>query len=423
MNGHDSTPAPVPTTLCPAPPAPPRDRQRRALTYLLLAAGAAVVLAAIGMRHRGSSSPPIANEHAPARLPAAAVTAQPRRPRVELVFALDTTGSMTGLIEGAKRKIWSLASFVARGQPTPDLRVGVVAYRDIGDQYVTRVFDLDDDLDRVYARLRQLRADGGGDGPEHVARALHEAVHRMSWTDRQDVVRVIYLVGDAPPHTDYHDGYDVLAAARAAGRRGIAVHTIRCGDDPATESSWRRIAELGRGQFLTIRQDGGMTDETTPYDAELGRLHDAVSRTALGYGPAAAAVAVTAAASAESPAPTKADRVAFMARKGRAIAGSGDLVDDFASGQVSLESVPEAAMPATLRGLDRTTAASRLQEVKRNRDELLDKASALSREREAFLERKARAATAGGEADGFDAAAKRALRKTVSDNPRAGLRL
>jgi Mg-chelatase subunit ChlD len=53
-----------------------------------------------------------------------------QRPRVELVFALDTTSSMSGLIEGAKRKIWSLASFVAQGQPTPDLRVGLVAYRE-----------------------------------------------------------------------------------------------------------------------------------------------------------------------------------------------------------------------------------------------------------------------------------------------------
>src|SRR5262249_16243528 len=48
------------------------------------------------------------------------------RPRVELVFALDTTGSMSGLIEGAKRKIWSLASYIAQGQPTPDLRVGLI---------------------------------------------------------------------------------------------------------------------------------------------------------------------------------------------------------------------------------------------------------------------------------------------------------
>ena len=144
------------------------------------------------------------------------------RPRVEVVFALDTTGSMSGLIEGAKSKIWSIASFVARAQPTPDVRVGLVAYRDLGDAYVTRVYDLDDDLDRVYRRLLSFKADGGGDTPEHVARALHEAVHAMSWSPAaNNAVRLIYLVGDAPPHTDYQDGYDYSRAARDAAAQGI----------------------------------------------------------------------------------------------------------------------------------------------------------------------------------------------------------
>ncbi len=213
------------------------------------------------------------------------------RPRVELVFALDTTGSMSGLIEGAKQKIWSLASFVAQGQPTPDLRVGLIAYRDVGDAYVTKVFDLDEDLDRVYRRLRGFHADGGGDGPEHVARALHESVHKMSWSQAQAVVKVIYLVGDAPPHTDYNDGYDY--AARGAGRRGkgIQLHTIQCGTDHEAEGAWRKIASLGGGQYMAIHQDGGMQEEHSRYDDELAqpaRQAGAARRSA--YGAAAPAV-------------------------------------------------------------------------------------------------------------------------------------
>ena len=165
------------------------------------------------------------------------------RPRVELVFALDTTSSMSGLIEGAKQKIWSLASFVAQGQPTPDLRVGLVAYRDIGDAYVTKVFDLDQDLDRVYRRLRSFRADGGGDTPEHVARALDESVRKMSWSQAPEVVKIIYLVGDAAPHTDYDDGYDYVRSARAAAKKGIAAP-----HDPVRHRSRHRRARGGRSR-------------------------------------------------------------------------------------------------------------------------------------------------------------------------------
>ena len=53
---------------------------------------------------------------------ASAITA---RPRVEVAFVLDTTGSMGGLIEGAKRRIWSVARRIAQGQPRPAAAHGV----------------------------------------------------------------------------------------------------------------------------------------------------------------------------------------------------------------------------------------------------------------------------------------------------------
>ncbi|MBW2464858.1 MAG: VWA domain-containing protein, partial [Deltaproteobacteria bacterium] len=78
-------------------------------------------------------------------------------PRVEVVFVLDTTGSMRGLVEGAKRKIWSVANRIASGDPQPDVRIGLVAYRDRGDPYITQSFTLDQDLDQVYAHLLGLQ--------------------------------------------------------------------------------------------------------------------------------------------------------------------------------------------------------------------------------------------------------------------------
>src|SRR5262245_9038157 len=74
-------------------------------------------------------------------------------PQVEVVFVLDTTGSMGSLLEGAKKKIWSIASEIARGKPSPRLKIGLVAYRDKGDAYVTKVTDLHEDLDKIYGEL------------------------------------------------------------------------------------------------------------------------------------------------------------------------------------------------------------------------------------------------------------------------------
>src|SRR3954454_19694567 len=78
-----------------------------------------------------------------------------KKPKVEVVFCLDTTGSMGGLIEGAKAKIWAICNQIAGGKPTPDLKVGLVAYRDKGDDYITKVFELTDDLDKTHAELKK----------------------------------------------------------------------------------------------------------------------------------------------------------------------------------------------------------------------------------------------------------------------------
>ena len=392
---------------------PRPTRRRRWVTYAIAAGAMITALAALGA-HRRMPAKSIAFDTDPGAPPAGPTVIAPavaapavvaaKRPQVEVVFALDTTSSMGGLIEGAKQKIWSIASFIAKGQPTPDLRIGLVAYRDIGDAYVTKVYDLDGDLDRVYRHLRQFRAEGGGDGPEHVARGLDDAVHKMQWSsvEKQEVLRLIYLVGDAPAHTDYDDGYSLGKATRAAVARGIQVHAIRCGNDPNTEEQWRKVAMLGKGQFLTIGQDGGMHEEHTPYDDELSRLHDEVSDTVVTYGSKGAEARAKLKEAAAAPAPVKAARASFLARSGAGVGGGGDLVEGVASGRVDLDKVSEAELPENLRALAPAEKKARIASLAADRKKKQERIEELSRKRDEFIaSHVARpAATAGMAASG-----------------------
>jgi Mg-chelatase subunit ChlD len=405
------------------------DRKRDRLVSASLIVGALLAgLAALAAQRKPPAPRPAAAPRAPAAADPGRAAASPSavapasdkqpvaRPHVDLVFALDTTGSMSGLIEGAKRKIWSIASFVARAQPTPDLRVGLVAYRDIGDAYVTRVYDLDGDLDRVYRRLLSFRAAGGGDTPEHVAKALHEAVYAMSWTSNQAdnagggaPVRLIYLVGDAPPHLDYHDGYDYAKAARTAAQRGIQVHAIRCGSDPETGTYWRRIASLGGGEFLTIDQDGGMRDRHTPYDDELARLHDELSDTVVPFG-RAAAEAEEAVRVGKAAAPSvKAARAGYMAARKAAVGDEGDLVAATSSGAVDLDNLTED-LPRDLAALPAPERKAKIAEKAHARGEILDRIAATTKKREEYLSRD----KSDGPAKGFDAEVETTVRKAGS---------
>src|ERR1043165_3089580 len=110
---------------------------------------------------------------------AAASPASAAKPIVEVGFVLDTTGSMGPLIEGAKRKIWSIATAIVDANPGAEIRMGLVAYRDIGDEYVTKTFNLTTDIQDLYANLLELKARGGGDWPESVNEALFVAVTKL----------------------------------------------------------------------------------------------------------------------------------------------------------------------------------------------------------------------------------------------------
>jgi len=179
------------------------------------------------------------------------VPQQGQKAVVDLAFCVDTTGSMSGLIEGAKAKIWSIVNTVASGNPRPTLRIGLVAYRDLNDSYVTRVFDFTSNLETMYSQINSLQADGGGDEPEHVNRALHEAVHALSWTNNTGALKILYLVGDAPPHMDYRDGYDYRTVTKTAARSGIIINTIQCGSIQATQPVWQEVAKLAQGKYAT----------------------------------------------------------------------------------------------------------------------------------------------------------------------------
>ena len=332
----------------------------------------------------GAASPRVT----PARNQAAAVAV---RPRVEVAFVLDTTGSMTGLIEGAKRRIWSIARSIGEGRPRPDLRIALVAYRDVGDAYVTQVHPFTSDMDEVYQALSSFRAEGGGDTPEHVSAALRDAVEALPWSGPR-ALKVIFLVGDAPPHVDYQDGFDYRRHVADAKRRGIIVDAIQCGGDVQTASVWREIASAGQGHYAQIDSQGGMNAQVTPYDTELARLGAELSGTVVISGDLReqAVAARKIEARSAMPAAVAVEAAGYLARADRVSAQ--DLVDRPVAEQ--REELKQNRAPA-LAGKPEAEALAHLAAQKARRADLQSKIQVLQKKREAAL-------AAGGEKDAFD---------------------
>jgi uncharacterized protein YegL len=330
------------------------------------------------------------------------------RPRVEAVFVLDTTGSMSGLINAAKEKIWSIANTMASAQPAPEIRIGLVAYRDRGDAYVTKVVDLSTDLDSVYATLMDFRADGGGDGPESVNQALDDALNRISWSQDQKSYKVVFLVGDAPAHMDYQDDVKYPVTIAAAKQRGIVVNAIQSGRNGETSTMWQQIAQSGSGDYFKVEQSGNGVAIATPFDRELAELAAKMDETRLYYGneekkaqqrsKVAASDKLTASSSVES----RARRATFNVSKSGAsnFLGDGELVDDVASGRVDISTIEEAELPAPMQAMAPAERQAVIVEKAEQRQALQAQIKAMAEKRSSYLKEKV--AAEGGAKNSLD---------------------
>ena len=336
---------------------------------------------------------------------------KPARPEVEVVFCLDTTGSMGGLIDAAKKKIWSISNQIASGNPTPHVKIGLVAFRDRGDEYITRVFDLTDDLDGVHQNLMKFQANGGGDTPESVNQALHDSVSKIKWSANKKTLKLIFLVGDAPPHMDYKDDVKYTDTCKLAVARDIIINTVQCGRDAECTRYWKDICRLAEGSFVQIDQQGGpIVTVATPYDKDLGDINRELTKGTLVYGaPMTQATAKNkrdavlgggVGGGGLAPA-AAADRAAFNARV-NAGGNSYDLLTNIKNGTVKLESLKKEELPPELQKLNLAEQKAYLENLGQRRKELSEKAIDLDKKRTEFITKKQAEDTKSTNRDSFD---------------------
>ncbi len=344
---------------------------------------------------------------------------------LELVFVLDTTGSMGGLLEAAKTKIWSIVNGVMSDGKKTNVKVGLVAYRDRNDEYVTKVLPLTEDLDAVYSTLMEYKASGGGDQPEDVRRALSEGVDKAGWSKPGKGKRqIIFLVGDAPPHTDYVQLPSVLESAAKAVRKEMIVNTIQCGRIPGTKEIWQSIANEGEGRYFAIAQDGGVKAIESPYDKELSELGRKLGGTFVAYGGGDGEAGVAFRRKkketqdntelevlASAPGVAQADRAVNKALNSNAY--QDDLLQAIENKSIKLSEVKNEDLPEDLQKLSKTELKAEIEKRLKERKQIRLRIIELSKKRDEFVRAKRRKS---GKSDGFDEAVNSALREQINMN-------
>ncbi len=204
---------------------------------------------------------------------------------VDLAICLDTSGSMSGLIESAKQKLWAVVNELATQKPRPSLRVALYHYgnsglsRDTG--WVQQLCPLTTDLDTVYGRLFPLRTNGG---TEYVARVIRAATKELEWSKDRRALRIIFVAGNEPATQD-EQTYKLQDICKAAAGSGIIVNTIHCGpDEVGRRTGWADAAAWADGQYAFIDQDRGTVVINTPHDKKLAELSAKLNTTYVAFG-------------------------------------------------------------------------------------------------------------------------------------------
>jgi hypothetical protein len=238
-------------------------------------------------------------------------------------------------------------------------------------------------------------------------------VSELSWSGERDVLKIIFLVGDCPPHMDYSDDVKYPDTCQRAVRKDLIINTIQCGDHTATVPIWREIASLGEGTYVAIGQTGDMQVISTPMDARLSELNVELGTTLVAYGSDETKHLVRAkqAAAEAAPSAVAADRMVFNAKTGVVVQGGGELIKDLEDGTVRLEELKDADLPEELRKADAAERQRIVKEKATKRQQVQAEINDLLKQRQDYIAAETARLAREGKGSVFDVKVNEMLRE------------
>ena len=335
----------------------------------------------------------------------------PRRD-VDLVIALDVSGSMEGLIESAKQRLWDITNELAQARPVPALRVAILSYGrpSYGEQsgYVRVDLPFTADLDAVNATLFAFQTDGGD---EYVARAIQTSLDTLQWSQDPNALQIVFVAGNESAAQDPH--VSIEQATAAAVRRGIVVNTIYCGSgNDGDAPGWQRVAMNTNGMYASIDQNAAaVANIATPFDAELAVLNEELNGTYLAFGAAGELgrvnqLAQDSNAQAMSPAAAASRTVA---KAGALYRSEWDVVDAVQEGK-ELADIPVAELPPEMQALEPAEREAYVREKTERREDLQRQIGELAAERGRYIDEQ----TSDSAEIGLDAAILEGIREVAA---------
>ncbi len=332
---------------------------------------------------------------------------------VDLAICLDTSGSMTGLIDSAKQKLWAVVNELATAEPKPLLRVALYHYGNSGldreTGWVKQLCPLTDDLDTIYGKLFALTTNGG---TEYVARVVRTATEELKWNTDKGTLRIIFVAGNEPATQD--NEFKLQDVCSATVGKGIIINTIFCGSEAeGSRTGWADAARWADGRYAAIDQDSGTVVIATPHDKKLAELSAELNKTYVSYGVRGGKGSAN-----QSAQDANAAKLNPSAAAERAVSKSSslysnaawDLVDAAGKKDFDITKVKEDDLPENMRKMTVAEREAYIAEQANRRAEIQKQIKDLGTERDAYV-KKEMERKGLSEKSAFDAVLRTAVRE------------
>ena len=381
---------------------------RKGLLVLSVLFGLSTMRPAIGVEPKDAKSKP----GRPATTPT-----KTSPTKIQLAILLDTSGSMNGLINQARARLWKIVNQLAtarRNGQTPHLEVALYEYgkssipRSKG--FLRQIVPLTDDLDRISEELFALKTNGG---EEYCGRVIDAATRQLKWSRSNKDLKMIFIAGNEPFSQGSLKYQDACTAAIA---KGITVNTIFCGPRAVgVQTGWQRGAQLADGAFLNIDQNQKVAEIATPYDKPLAELSGRINGTYVVFGGLAnrkrkANQLRRLDRLAKQAAPSAAAARAGFKASGQYRRSAWDLSAAVLSGKVKLKDLKPDQLPAEMRKLSLDQQRVYLKKKAAERSAIEAKIRRLTAERNRYLVEQKKKQGATDKPDSFDDAVIKTIR-------------
>jgi len=347
---------------------------------------------------------------------AAAKVEKTARHRVQMAILLDTSGSMSGLIDQAKTQLWKIVNEFAVKKGGPELEVALYEYGKSSipaqEGYLRMIVPFTADLDKLSEELFALGTNGGD---EYCGRVIRSAVQGLAWSKTGNDYKVIFIAGNEPFTQGDVDFRKVCPEAIA---KGIIVNTIFCGNrEEGERTGWLDGAVLAEGKYFSIDQNAAPLQINAPQDKEIARLGTQLNGTYLAYGIEGK---TGSARQREQDANALALAPAVLAE--RAVAKSGasyrnsswDLVDAVKEKRADVTKLAEDELPAEMKKMTQDERKKYVEKKNEERGKIQAQIARLNGERQKYVEAEMKKLAAQTGKETFDAAVITAIREQAA---------